>query len=48
VRPSRLRTYLYCPRLYFFEAHLGREPGDLCAPRLLAYLSSTALTSLAT
>ncbi len=27
VKPSSLRTYIYCPRLYFFEVHLGRRRG---------------------
>ncbi len=27
VTPSELRTFIYCPRLYFFERHLGRERG---------------------
>ena len=25
MRPSDLRTFAFCPRLYFFETHLGKE-----------------------
>lgn len=27
VRPSELRVYAYCPRLYFFETHIALERG---------------------
>ncbi len=27
VRPSELRTYAYCPRLYFFETHIALKRG---------------------
>ncbi len=26
VLPSKARSFTYCPRRYFFEVHLGREP----------------------
>ncbi len=35
VLPSRARSFTYCPRRYFFEAHLGREPSPLERLRML-------------
>ncbi len=34
MKPSSLRTYVYCPRLYFFESHVRRERGLLERLRL--------------
>ncbi len=35
ITPSEVHTYVYCPRLYFFELYLGRERGMLEKLRLL-------------
>ncbi|BAN89745.1 CRISPR-associated protein Cas4 [Aeropyrum camini] len=36
IAPSRLRTFIYCPRLYFFETHMPAERGLLARLRMLA------------
>ncbi len=35
LRPSDVRTFAFCPRLYFFERHLGREVSLLQKLRML-------------
>lgn len=35
ITPSEIRTYVYCPRLYFFEQHARKEPSLWRRARLL-------------
>ncbi|GBF09349.1 hypothetical protein apy_10740 [Aeropyrum pernix] len=46
IAPSRLRTFVYCPRLYFFETHMPAERGLTERFRMLlgtAYHAAAAL-----
>lgn len=50
LTPSELRTYFYCPRLYFFEQHVKRRRGLAAELRLLlgslAHLASSIIARL--
>lgn len=35
ILPSKARSFTYCPRRYFFEAHVGREPSPRERLRML-------------